>query len=318
MKFFNFYQNFIRDKRGFTLIEAAIVLPVLVLFAFGVLEAALALQQKAAVTRAVKAIGASLQENPAQAVDATLWSGLDVGWLNFAPGGNACVCATVHATAAEAEAAAENRGCPCASTNTNQNVLVRPFFLGVSASATLPAATNIGGSLFGNPRVLQSHTVLSFPVGQEDCYIIHTTTLMDPSDSETGFFIKNIKYAWPWGYGGALNPNPDFAYFSGPPWNMGTASTNGGGGTTRSCPKGTLVTGMRIDYGAGSWSNGAQDLEFADQGVAELTCKPSIPIQIELCAKGNVRNRPNWWNPKTDATMHQRIKCINGIGACPP
>ena len=178
MKFFNFYQNFTKNKRGFTLIEAAIIMPVIVFFAFGVLEAAIAIQQKSAVTRAAKAIGASLQENPDREVDANLWSGLEGRLFDFSVGGNACVCATVHSSAADAEAAARNRGCPCASTNTNLNVLVRPFFLGVSASATLPAATGIGGTLFGNTRVLRSHTVLSFPAGQQDCYFIHTTTLM--------------------------------------------------------------------------------------------------------------------------------------------
>jgi hypothetical protein len=316
MKIFQYCQKFFREKKGFTFIEAAIILPVLVFFAIGVLEAALAIQQKAAVTRAVKAMGASLQENPAQAVDSNLWSGLGVGLLNFAPGGNACVCATVHSSAADAEVAAKNRGCPCASTNTNINALVRPFFLGVSASARLPAATSIGGSLFGNPRVLQSHTVLSFPVGQEDCYIIHTTTLMDPSDSDTGFFIKEIKHAWEWGYDSATTPNP----FSGM---MGDSSSTGEGPYSppvRSCPKGTLVTGLRVDYGRDenpdAWTNGQPDSEFADQGVAELTCKPSIPIKILLCAKGN-EARP-YWNAKTSATMDQRIKCINGIGSCPP
>lgn len=310
MKIFQYCQKFFREKKGFTFIEAAIILPVLVFFAIGVLEAALAIQQKAAVTRAVKAVGAGLQENPTQSVS-DLLSGLDVKLLNF-DNVNACVCATVHSSAADAEVAAKNRGCPCASTNTNLNALVRPFFLGVSASATLPAATGLGGKLFGNPRVLQSHTVLSFPVGQEDCYIIHTTTLMDPSDSDTGFFIKEIKHAWEWGYDSATTPNP----FSGM---MGDSSSTGEGPYSppvRSCPKGTLVTGLRVDYGALSWSNGAQDPEFADQGVAELTCKPSIPIKILLCAKGN-KARP-YWNPKTSATMDQRIKCINGIGSCPP
>ncbi|MFN7901749.1 MAG: TadE/TadG family type IV pilus assembly protein [Holosporales bacterium] len=315
MKIFQYCQKFFREKKGFTFIEAAIILPVLVFFAIGVLEAALAIQQKAAVTRAVKAVGAGLQENPTQSVS-DLLSGLDVKLLNF-DNVNACVCATVHSSAADAEVAAKNRGCPCASTNTNLNALVRPFFLGVSASATLPAATGLGGKLFGNPRVLQSHTVLSFPVGQEDCYIIHTTTLMDPSDSDTGFFIKEIKHAWEWGYDNSgtfftSSSNP----FAGPPLNMGTNSSTGEGPYSppvRSCPKGTLVTGLRVDYGRDenpdAWTNGQPDSEFADQGVAELTCKPSIPIKILLCAKGN-KARP-YWNPKTDAEMDARIRSIN-------
>ncbi|MFN9323431.1 MAG: TadE/TadG family type IV pilus assembly protein [Holosporales bacterium] len=310
MKFFNFYQNFTKNKRGFTLIEAAIIMPVIVFFAFGVLEAAIAIQQKSAVTRAAKAIGASLQENPDREVDANLWSGLEGRLFDFSVGGNACVCATVHSSAADAEAAARNRGCPCASTNTNLNVLVRPFFLGVSASATLPAATGIGGTLFGNTRVLRSHTVLSFPAGQQDCYFIHTTTLMEPDDNETGFFIKNIKYSYPWGYGDGGTFENSANPFAGSPWNMGTNSTNGGGGVTRSCPKGTLVTGVRIDYGDSTWSNGKADPGWQNQGVAEITCLTSRSINMELCAKGNARVRPNWWNKKTDAEMDGIIRNI--------
>jgi hypothetical protein len=309
MKFFNFYQNFTKNKRGFTLIEAAIIMPVIVFFAFGVLEAAIAIQQKSAVTLAAKAIGASLQENPNRTVDEDLWSGLGGRLFDFSVGGKNCVCATVHATADEAGDAGSGRGCPCASDNHSMP-LVRPFFLAVSASAELPAATGIGGALFGNTRVLQSHTVLSFPAGQQDCYFIHTATLMQPQggptrDDETGFFIREIKYSWPWGYGGSGTPgltNP-FSTMT------GTSSSTGG---HRWCPKGTLVTGVRIDLGDENWENGNADDQWPNQGVAEVTCLTSWPLGMELCAMGNKTSRP-WWNPKTHAEMDGIIRKINNI-----
>ncbi|MFN9789540.1 MAG: hypothetical protein ACK53X_00415 [Holosporales bacterium] len=282
-------------------------MPVIVFFAFGVLEAAIAIQQKSAVTLAAKAIGASLQENPDRTVDEDLWSGLGGRLFDFSVSGKNCVCATVHATAAEAGDAGSGRGCPCTSDNHSMP-LVRPFFLAVSASAELPAATGIGGALFGNTRVLQSHTVLSFPAGRQDCYSIHTATLMQPHggptrDDETGFFIREVKYSMPWGYGDGGIFEDSANFFAGL---TGTTSSTGG---HRRCPKGTLVAWMRIDLGDENWKDGNADDQWPNQGVAEVTCLTSWPLGMELCAMGNKTSRP-WWNPKTHAEMDGIIREI--------
>jgi hypothetical protein len=70
-----------------------------------------------------------------------------------------------------------------------------------------------------------------------------------------------------------------------------------------------LVTGVRIDYGDLTWSNGKADPGWSNQGVAEVTCLTSWPLKMELCAMGNKTSRP-WWNPKTDAEMDGIIREI--------
>jgi Flp pilus assembly protein TadG len=165
---------FYRNLGGFGVLWMAVLLPLLLTMAWGVVEGLWVLGGKIELGNTVDNIGSTLRETPFENVG-SIRANLKTNFIKISDA-TTHICATIHATQAQAQAAAASRTGTCTSDNTTTRR--RPFWLGISGEAQVKHFTPLGNQLFGNPTIVRYAVTVFVPASPEtggnptQCYTV--------------------------------------------------------------------------------------------------------------------------------------------------